>query len=114
MLLLLVAVSETVSVAVSEIIMVTVTDDPEEAALVISETEIVEVVVSPDKDSVAAVVGGHACTRLSLVSLETMCRCDARGKEQPEQKRQTRKKCNKPYFETHWDHGTSHFLLKGD
>jgi len=94
--------------------MVTVTDEPEEAALVISVTEIAEAVVSPDKDSIAAVGGGHACARLSLVSLDAMCRCDARGKEQPEQKRQTRKKCNKPYFETHWDHGTSHFLLKGD
>ncbi len=114
MLLLLVAVSVTVSVAVSVTTMVTVTDEPEEAALVISVTEIAEAVVSRDKDSIAAVGGGHACARLSLVSLDAMCRCDARGKEQPEQKRQTRKKCNKPYFETHWDHGTSHFLLKGD
>ncbi len=113
MLLLLVAVSETVSVAVSEITMIAVTDDPEEAALVISVTVTVTVVVSPDKDSEAAVVGGHACTRLSLVSLEAMCRCDAGGKEQSEQKRQTRKKCDKPYSETHWGHGTSHFLLKG-
>ena len=100
-----------VSKAVSEIMMVvTITDEPEEA-VVIAVTEIVEAMVSPDKDSVAVIVGGHACARLSLVSLDAMCRCDARGKEQPEQKRQTRKKCNKPYFETH---STSHFLLKGD
>ena len=89
-------------------------DDLEEAEVSVPETSEVEEssvkIVSPDKDSETTILRRYADTRLVVGSLEAMGR-GTWGREEPEQERKTREDSDQPYFDMHWEHSTSHFLL---
>ena len=87
------------------VVVVAGADDLEEAEVSVPETsEVGESsvkIVSPDKDSETTILSRYADARLVVGSLEAMGR-GTRGREEPEQERETREDSDQPYFDIHW------------